>query len=121
MEEIMNEEIKSLVGAEPEELANTIAEMLDNKKANDGKVVKVGDKTVIAEYFVIAGGNTNTHVRSLADEVEYKMGLAGVDPIRVEGRADSWKVLDYAHVIVHIFDREAREFYKLDRLYTDFE
>jgi ribosome-associated protein len=121
MEEIRNEEIKNLADASAEELAEAIAEVLDNKKANDVKVVKVGDKTVIAEYFVIAGGNTNTHVRSLADEVEYKIGLAGVDPIRVEGKADSWKVLDYAHVIVHIFDREAREFYKLDRLYTDFE
>ena len=121
MEEIRNEEIKSLVDATPEELAGAIAEILDAKKANEVKLIKVGDKTVIADYFVVASGNTNTHVRALADEVEYKIGLAGVDPIRAEGRADSWKVLDYASVIVHVFDREAREFYKLDKLYTDFE
>ena len=121
MEEIRNEEIKSLEDAAPEELAGAIAAVLDAKKANEVKVIKVGDKTVIADYFVVASGNTNTHVRALADEVEYKIGLAGVTPIRAEGRADSWKVLDYASVIVHVFDREAREFYKLDKLYTDFE
>jgi ribosome-associated protein len=50
------------------------------------------------------------------------MGLAGVDPMRVEGRdANNWKVMDYASVLVHVFDREAREFYNLDKLYTDFE
>ena len=122
MEEIMNEEIKSLVGAEPEELANTIAEMLDNKKAKDVKIIKVGDKTIIADYFVLANGNSSTHVRSLVDEVEFQIGRRGVDPIRAEGgNGTSWKVLDYASVIVHVFDREAREFYNLDKLYTDFE
>ncbi len=122
MEEFKNEEIKSLVGASPEELAASIAEILDNKKAKDVKVIKVGDKTIIADYFVLANGNTSTHVRSLADEVEYKLAQAGVDAIRQEGsRETAWRVLDYASVIVHVFDREAREFYKLDKLYTDFE
>ncbi len=122
MEEIRNEEIKSLVGATPRELADAIAEILDNKKGKDVKVIEVGDKTIIADYFVLANGNTNTHVRALADEVEYKLGLAGVDPIREEGRdGNNWRVLDYASVLVHVFDREAREFYNLDKLYTDFE
>ena len=59
---------------------------------------------------------------ALADEVEYKLGLAGVDPARVEGRdGNNWRVLDYSSVLVHVFDREAREFYNLDKLYTDFE
>lgn len=122
MEEIKNEEIRSLVGVEPKELAEAIAEILDNKKAKDVKVIAVGDKTIIADYFVLANGNTSTHVRSLADEVEYKLGLAGVDPTRVEGRqGNSWRVIDYSSVLVHVFDREAREFYNLDKLYTDFE
>ena len=115
------QEIRSLANAEPEVLAGAIAEILDNKKANDVKVIKVGDKTIIADYFVLANGNTSTHVRSLADEVEYKLGLAGVQPIRAEGKGGNWRVLDYASVIVHVFDREAREFYNLDKLYTDFE
>ena len=88
----------------------------------NSKIIKVGDKTIIADYFVLANGNTSTHVRSLADEVEYKLGEAGVEAIRHEGgRETAWRVLDYASVIVHVFDREAREFYKLDKLYTDFE
>ena len=122
MEEIRNEEIKSLVDATPEELANAIAEILDNKKGKDVKIIAVGDKTIIADYFVLANGNTNTHVRALADEVEYKLGLTGVDPARVEGReGNGWRVIDYSSVLVHVFDREAREFYNLDKLYTDFE
>ena len=122
MEEIKNEEIKSLVGATPLELANAIAEILDNKKGKDVKVIEVGDKTIIADYFVLANGNTNTHVRALADEVEYKLGLAGVEPQRAEGKdGNNWRVLDYASVLVHVFYREAREFYNLDKLYTDFE
>ena len=122
MDEIKNEGIVSLVGASPEELANAIAEILDNKKAKDIKVIKVGDKTVIADYFVLANGNSSTQVRALAEEVEYKLGLAGVDPARIEGgQGNSWRVLDYSSVLVHVFDREAREFYNLDRLYTDFE
>lgn len=122
MEEIRNEEIKSLVGATPRELADAIAEILDNKKGMNVKVIEVGDKTIIADYFVLANGNTNTHVRALADEVEYKLGLAGVQPARVEGRdGNNWRVIDYSSVLVHVFDREAREFYNLDKLYTDFE
>ena len=122
MEEIKNEEVKSLVGASPEELAKAIAEILDNKKGKDIKIIAVGDKTIIADYFVLANGNTNTHVRALADEVEYKLSLAGVEPVRMEGTdGNNWRVIDYASVLVHVFDREAREFYNLDKLYTDFE
>ena len=122
MEENRNEEVKSLNGAEPEVLAQAIADILDNKKAKDVKVIKVGDKTIIADYFVLANGNTSTHVRSLADEVEFKLTQAGVEAIRRDGGSGAdWRVLDYASVIVHIFDREAREFYKLDKLYADFE
>jgi len=121
MENIINNEMENLKDATPLELANKIAEILDDKKARDVKVLDVGGKTVIADYFVLANGNTGTHVRALTDEVEYKIGLGGVTPANVEMRADNWKVLDYSNVIVHIFDREARDFYKLDKLYTDFE
>ena len=115
------QEIRSLANVDPEVLAEAIAEILDNKKANDVKVIKVGDKTIIADYFVLANGNTSTHVRSLADEVEYKLSEAGVSAIRSDGGSgSSWRVLDYASVIVHVFSREAREFYKLDKLYSEF-
>lgn len=118
--EIVTEALPSLEGASAEELANAIAEVLDSKKARDIKVVYVADKTVIAEYFVICSGNSSTQVKALAAEVEYKLGLRGVDPYGVEGRDNnSWLIVDYSHVIVHVFSREAREFYNLDKLYCD--
>ena len=102
------------------EIADAIAEALDSKKAKDIKVLYVEDKTVLAEYFVICTGNSNTQVKALAGEVEYRLGLRGVEPYNVEGRDNgTWLVLDYSNVIVHIFGREAREFYNLDKLYED--
>ena len=102
------------------EIAEAIAEALDSKKANDIKVLYVEDKTVLAEYFVICTGNSNTQVKALAGEVEYRLGLRGIEPYNVEGRDNgTWLVLDYSNVIVHIFGREAREFYNLDKLYED--
>lgn len=102
------------------ELATAIAEVLDSKKGKDIKVLHVADKTVIAEYFVICSGNTGTQVKALAGEVEYKIGLRGVDPYGVEGRDNnSWLIVDYSNVIVHIFSRDAREFYNLEKLYLD--
>jgi len=102
------------------ELAEAISEALDAKKARDIKVLYVEDKTVIAEYFVVCTGNSSTQVKALAGEVEYRLGLRGVEPYSVEGRDNnSWLLLDYSNVIVHIFSREAREFYNLDKLYED--
>ena len=94
--------------------------MLDSKKARDIKVVYVEDKTVISEYFVICTGNSSTQVKALAGEVEYRMEQRGLSPYSVEGRDNnSWVLVDYSNVIVHIFSREAREFYNLDKLYAD--
>lgn len=120
MEENKSVERQSLQNCTPRELADAIAEVLDNKKARDVKVLSVADKTVIADYFVIATGNTGTHVRSLADEVEYQIRERDVEPSRYESRpGTAWRTLDYSSVIVHIFDRESRDFYKLDKLYTE--
>ena len=117
-ERIEKEELTSLENATPEELARAIAEVLDSKKGRDIKTVHVADKTVIADWFVLCTGNSSTQVKALIGEVEYKLGLRGVEPIRTEGRDNgSWIILDYASVIVHIFSREARDFYNLDKLY----
>lgn len=115
----MNEEVlPSLAEASAEELAARICEVLDAKKAHDIEKIAVADKTVIAEYFVICTGNSNTQVHSLTDEVEYRLGLQEVKPIRVEGKdGNAWIVMDYGTVIVHIFNREARQFYNLEKLY----
>ena len=101
-------------------LAEAIAEVLDSKKGRDIKILHVEDKTVIAEYFVVCTGNSSTQIKALAGEVEYRIGLRGVDAYGVEGRDNnSWLVLDYSNVIVHIFSRESREFYNLEKLYED--
>lgn len=101
-------------------VAEAIAEILDSKKARDIKVLHVEDKTVIAEYFVLCTGNSSTQVKALAGEVEFRTEQRGLPPYSVEGRDNnSWILLDYSNVIVHIFSREAREFYNLEKLYED--
>ncbi len=122
MDETMQEQQPSLIGATPLELAHAIFDVLDAKKAQKLKVLRVNDQTVIADYFVICTGNSSTQVKSLGGEVEYKLGLRGVDPMHYEGRDnDGWIVIDYSHVIVHIFNRELRDFYQLEKLYGDAE
>ena len=122
MEEMLQEHLPSLEGATPEELAHAIFDVLDAKKAQNIKVLRVNDQTVITDYFVICTGNSSTQVKSLGGEVEYRLGLRGVDPAHYEGRDNNgWVVLDYSSVIVHIFSRENRDFYKLEKLYGDAE
>lgn len=102
------------------ELAKKAAGLLDNKKAMRINVIKVEDISSLADYFVIASGTSNTHVRSLTDELEEKLKEEGVAPTRIEGyRSNSWILLDYSSVVVHVFTGEARDFYDLDRLWAD--
>ena len=113
-------ELPPITGDDAKQLADAIADVLDSKKGHDIKVLHVEDKTVIAEYFVLCTGNSNTQIKALAGEVEYKIGLRGLEPYGTEGRDNnSWMILDYSNVIVHIFSREARDFYNLDKLYAD--
>ena len=122
MEEMLEQRLPSLEGAAPEELAHAIFDILDAKKAQKIKVLRVNDQTVITDYFVICTGNSSTQVKSLGGEVEYKLGLRGVDPAHYEGRDNNgWVVLDYSSVIVHIVSRENRDFYNLEKLYGDAE
>ena len=93
---------------------------MDRKKARDLKLLHVEKKTVIADYFVLATGTSRTQIRALADEVEYQLSLVGLNPSHKEGAESGvWVLLDYDSVIVHLFNREARDFYKLDKLYED--
>lgn len=104
------------------QLAAAIAKVLDKKKASDVKVLKVRDLTVLADYFVIATGTSSTHVKSLAEEVEFQLGEQGVKPLRTEGYdSKNWILLDYGEVIVHVFYPEARSFYDLEHLWADAE
>lgn len=103
----------------PKEIALKAVSILDNKKGMDIKAIEVTQQTIVADYFVIATGTSSTHVKSLADEVEYELSQIGVDNGHVEGRATGWILLDYGAVLVHIFDKESREYYNLERLWTD--
>lgn len=101
-------------------LAKTAAGILDAKKANHLNVVQITDISSLGDYFVIASGTGNTHVHALADELEVKLKEMGFAPSRVEGyRSNSWIILDYDSVVIHLFTPEAREFYDLDRLWAD--
>ena len=120
MNEMTTPVLPSLENADAKELAEAIAEVLDSKKGFDIQVIYVADKTVVAEYFVVCSGNTSTHIKSLVDETEFRIGERQLLPYHVEGKDNnSWIVMDYSHVVVHVFTREAREFYHLEKLYEN--
>ena len=96
------------------------AKAISSKKGLDIQVIEISDISVLADYMVIATGTSSTHVKALADEVEYKLDEAGISVSHIEGyRSNSWILLDYVDVIVNVFSDEAREFYDLDRLWQD--
>ena len=101
------------------ELAKTAVKILDNKKAVDIEAIETTERTIVSDYFVIANGTSNTHVKALADEVEFELGKLGVEPLHVEGRATGWILLDYNEVLIHIFTKESRDYYNLERLWSD--
>ena len=106
------------------ELAKSIADVaytsLDNKKGLDVTTLEVGNQTILADYFVLATGTSNTHVRALADEVEFQLKeQLGVTPNHIEGATgNAWTLLDYGCVVVNVFTSQARDFYKLERLWN---
>ncbi len=101
------------------ELAREIVKVLDNKKGMDIKLIEITEHSIVADYFVIVTGTSNTHVKALADEVEYELSQQGVAPHHIEGRATGWILLDFSSVLVHVFTGESREYYNLERLWQD--
>ncbi len=101
------------------DIVKKIVKALDDKKGNDIQIIKIEELTIVADYFVICTANSNTHVRSLADEVEYQLEEAGIKADHIEGRATGWVLLEYSGVVVHIFLEEARNYYNLERLWED--
>ena len=100
--------------------AKLAANLLDNKKAEDVRILHIGTLTSIGDYFVVATGNSTTQVKALADEVDEKFSAQGQQPKRIEGyNSASWILMDYSDVIIHIFLKETREFYALERLWGD--
>lgn len=102
------------------DLAKEAARLLDGKKAVDIKVLQIRELSTLGDYFVVASGTSTTQVRAMADELEFKLKELGEMPKRVEGyQSSAWIVLDYYDVIVHLFTEEMRQFYSLERLWSD--
>ena len=101
------------------EKAKNIAKILDKKKAIDIIGIETKELTVMSDYFIIASGTSNTHVRALAEEVDDEMKKLGVEVDHIEGRATGWILLDYNDVLVHVFQPESRQYYNIERLWND--
>lgn len=113
-------EAKTFNLTDPRGLAEFCVQALDKKNASDIRMFKVDEQTIIADYYVLCCGRSTTHVNALSDEVEFQTGEKGVQMLRVDGRGTgTWVLMDYGSVLVHIFTKDQREFYKLEKLYNE--
>lgn len=104
------------------EVVKIAAKALSDKKGKDIKVLRTEDITTLCDYFVICTGTSSTHIKALTDGIDKAMSEAGEPPLRREGyRGGNWVLLDFGCVVAHVFTEEAREFYKLERLWSDAE
>ena len=104
------------------EIAIAATKALDSKKGMDIKLLKIARVSSLADYFLICTGTSNTHVKTLCDYAEYEMEQQGEKLLGREGRrGNSWELLDYGSLVIHVFTDEARKFYDLERLWADSE
>lgn len=102
------------------EMAKLVCRALEEKKAEDIKIINIEEVSVLADYFIIASGTNRNQVQAMADNVEETLGKEGVNPKQIEGyQTANWVLLDYGDVIVHVFDEENRLFYDLERIWRD--
>ncbi len=102
------------------EMAKLAYKALDEKKAEDIKVIDISEISVLADYFIIANGTNDSQVRALVENVEEELAKAGYEAKQREGYGlGSWVLLDFGNVIVHVFDKENRLFYDLERIWRD--
>ena len=104
------------------EVAYQVTKALDDKKGLNIKLLKIDQVSSLADYFIICTGTSNTHVKTLCDHAEYTLEQLGEPMLGREGhRGNTWELLDYGSVVVHVFTDEARAFYNLERLWADAE
>ena len=104
------------------EVAIEATKALDSKKGMDIKLLKIDKISSLADYFLICTGTSSTHVKTLCDYAEYTLDQLGEPMLGREGhRGNSWELLDYGSIVVHVFTEEARKFYDLERLWADAE
>ena len=107
---------------DPKPIAYNVTRALDEKKGMDIKLLKIDRVSSLADYFLICTGSSNTHVRTLCDYAEYTLEQLGESMLGREGhRGNSWELLDYGTIVIHVFTEEARAFYDLERLWADAE
>jgi ribosome-associated protein len=101
-------------------LVEKIVAFMEEKKARDISVIDIRNVTVMADYFVICSGTSTTHIKAIADEIDFKLGELGLTANHREGYDTArWILLDYDDVIIHLFHQEDRDFYNLERLWSD--
>ena len=106
--------------ADSKEMLKVIIDALQDKKAEDIRVIDISNVSVIADYFVIASGSNTNQIQAMVDNVEEEMFKAGFDDPKVEGyNTASWILLDYKDVIVHVFSEDDRVFYNIERIWRD--
>lgn len=102
------------------ELAKLAVKALDDKKGEDISIIDISEVSVVADYFIIAGGSNRSQIQAMADNVDEIIGKNGGSLRQIEGyEAGNWVLLDFSDVIVHIFDKENRLFYDLERIWRD--
>ncbi len=102
------------------EMTKLAVEALEDKKAEDISIIDISEVSVLADYFIIASGNNKSQVQAMIDNVEEKLGRAGFVPKQIEGyNSANWILMDYGDIIVHVFDKENRLFYDLERIWRD--
>ncbi|MBO5167023.1 MAG: ribosome silencing factor [Lachnospiraceae bacterium] len=102
------------------EMAKLAIKALDDKKAEDIRVIDISEVSVVADYFIIADGSNRSQIQALADNVEETLGRAGYALKQVEGyNTANWILMDFNDIIIHIFDKENRLFYNLERIWRD--
>ncbi len=105
---------------EPKDLALEIARIIDDRQGHDIVILDLREKSDITDYFVIATGDNNRMVDAIVDEIENRLRPSGIYAFSIEGRQDNtWDLMDFGSVIVHIFQPETRDFYRLERLWGD--
>lgn len=101
-------------------MAKIAYQALDEKKGEDIKVIDISNVSVLADYFIIANGSNANQVNALVDNVEEELGKQGFDAKQREGYGlGNWVLLDFGEIIVHVFDKESRLFYDLERIWRD--
>ena len=104
------------------EVALAVTKALDEKKGRDIKLLRINEVSSLADYFLICTGTSNTHVKTLCDYAEFTLEQLGEPMLGREGhRGNSWELLDFGSLVVHVFTEDAREFYALERLWADAE